>query len=366
MLPTDNSNSNNSHGKGEGVSATSSAAGGAENNNLRSSGFVQRFNRGDKASVSVRLRNKKSAEQLAEKKKSRHSGDFSFFTPSLSNLVSSANKMDSGPEEEDWSYITFPNGVAQVTELKTNGNNEPTRTPVKVVTRKVPGLQLHEKIFTSPSDTLGSTVSTSVSAVSSVTSAKSGVSNKRQSCDFGALASKHDSANNNHNHNNALLHNRQRLFAPNRRQSMDVNAALLSASNLARSSPTASPMNGRNQFRRRSEQHHRAQPLPPPPPAQAMATCSKRCSGEFQFVKRASVAPSDGESVNHRVNPEVSRGSGAVARNTGLGRRAATQLNMQHNKKNSYNKALYKSHDNLVKVRPENHLQQINWPIFVP
>ena len=326
------------------------------------SSFVQHFNRGHKASVSVRLRQKKSADQLAEKKKTRHSGDFSFFAPALalggggggSGVNSGNGKMDSGPEEEDWSYITFPNGVATVQELKTNGNGEPTRTPVKVVTRKVPGLSLHENLFNGPPTTLGPADKSPTNPRASNGNfggvALNGMgNNKRQSCDFGALKSNESSLNNNGSStgNVAVGGRHQRLFAPNnRRQSMDVTSALLSGS-----SPSASP---RNQYRRRSEQHHRSSHQP----VAAAATISKRCSGEFQFIKSstpptATTSPAEAAIAARLGSSGASSSStGAVSRvpTAGLGRRAATQLNINMNKKNSYNKAMYKSHDNLVKV----------------
>ena len=155
------------------------------------------FLRGDKASASVRIRSKKHEALLNGgpqpgqnicKKRNRHSGDFSFFNHNSSsknvNLVASklsGNSMQdviegdrSSSEKEsegmkdgggDWAYITFPNGVPTVREIKTNGGaqtngsgapnivqRDPDVTnvangikkaqPVKVVTKNVPGVSI--------------------------------------------------------------------------------------------------------------------------------------------------------------------------------------------------------------------------------
>ena len=117
------------------------------------------FLRGEKSSVSVRVRNKKqealNAGQNPCKKRNRHSGDFSFFnhklTASPTEAKEKATANESADEKSsdgggDWAYITFPNGVPTVQDIKTNGPVPNGITgqahPVKVVTRDVPGVQL--------------------------------------------------------------------------------------------------------------------------------------------------------------------------------------------------------------------------------
>ena len=151
--------------------------------------------RGDKSSASVRIRSKKHEALLNGgsqqgqnvcKKRNRHSGDFSFFNHNsssknvnvIASKLSSTNLGDvidgdrSSSETEsqgakdgggDWAYITFPNGVPTVREIKTNGGvtngaGSPTvmqhpdvtnvangickAQPIKVVTRNVPGVAI--------------------------------------------------------------------------------------------------------------------------------------------------------------------------------------------------------------------------------
>ena len=110
-------------GGGQNVSGNSASGNGILNKNVRTA-----FSRGDKASVSVRLRTQKSdgsAGGGGGKKRNRHSGDFSFFSsksaaPSSGNTEqqkgdspqngSGEDKVDGG----DWAYITFPNGTNYV------------------------------------------------------------------------------------------------------------------------------------------------------------------------------------------------------------------------------------------------------------
>jgi hypothetical protein len=165
----------------------------AINNNHNKS--TPSFMRGDKASASVRIRSKKHEALLNGgpqpgqnicKKRNRHSGDFSFFSHNSSsknvNIVASklsstnlgdvidGDRSSSEPESQgakdgggDWAYITFPNGVPTVREIKTNGgatggagtptvmehpdvtnvaNGACKSQPIKVVTRNVPGISM--------------------------------------------------------------------------------------------------------------------------------------------------------------------------------------------------------------------------------
>jgi hypothetical protein len=181
--------------------------------------------------------------------------------------------------DKDWAYISYPNGVPTVKEVKEIDSEDlmPKRTPVKVVTREVPGLQLKDL-----SD---------------------------------AAASEQQS---------------QSRFKDNNDKVM--------------------------QFRRNSEQQ------------QQMPTLSKRCSGEFQFVRTsksglvngaAEAVVTEEEEEEEVVKEAVQTKNEAVVRRTptrGLGRRAATQIHIEQKKKNSYNFAMYKSQENLVKVRQKEYV----------
>jgi len=106
------------------------------------------FTRGDKASVSVRLRsNKTKTDNPGVKKRNRHSGDFSFFKHSNnkeSNNEKANNNQNNGEndhdttdgnkkENGDWAYITFENGVPTVQDIQTNVGPIGTKEPVGVI-----------------------------------------------------------------------------------------------------------------------------------------------------------------------------------------------------------------------------------------
>ena len=122
------------------------------------------FTRGDKASASVRLRSNKKQTSEAVKKKNRHSGDFSFFKHHNNNQnnTTAVDQEDGGrvgaggdikKEGGDWAYITFQNGVPTVQDIKTNvgpvsakevvggvavvNGATPVPRPVKVVNHQV-------------------------------------------------------------------------------------------------------------------------------------------------------------------------------------------------------------------------------------
>jgi hypothetical protein len=92
--------------------------------------------RGEKTSSSVRLRKRREEpnrqqqpqqqqNDQAARRKNRHSGDFAFFSPSrhTSPPAASANGESGGGGrlEEDFNYITFPNGVPLVQEVRVGG-----------------------------------------------------------------------------------------------------------------------------------------------------------------------------------------------------------------------------------------------------
>ena len=98
----------------------------------------QNFVRGDKATSSVKLRRKKEEGQT--RKKNRHSGDFSFFANKKVEVQETVNN------RSDFDYITFPNGVPMLHELRVGaGLQQPTSldhlfipSPAKVMVRDVP------------------------------------------------------------------------------------------------------------------------------------------------------------------------------------------------------------------------------------
>eukprot|EP00095_Tigriopus_kingsejongensis_P002769 maker-scaffold845_size89356-snap-gene-0.21 protein:Tk02769 transcript:maker-scaffold845_size89356-snap-gene-0.21-mRNA-1 annotation:"GH13265" len=285
-------------------------------------GPTSQFDRAQKASVSVRLR-KPSAKQhnIAQADKpaqlnQRHSGDFGRYFPSGGGISNSARIMDVSTEEEteDWSFVTFPNGQPNVQEIQASAveDTHSTPTPVKVVTKRVPGLALSgnaklERLFATnkiPSD-LGAKATRSAAAALGAM--------KRQSCDFSALAVHSDS-----------ISASNRLFSPNpRRISVDPSPAA-SGSPFTRGH---TERDSKRRFLRRKND----------PNASAS---SKRCSGEFHFVAQP---PSQTPFVERQISLDVPTPTPRL----GLGRRAATQLSMS-TKRNSFKAAMYKSQETLV------------------
>lgn len=103
---------------------------------------VAPFQRGDKATSSVKLRRKREDGQQGRKTKSRHSGDFSFFAGGRRGDLHAEMVNNGG----DFDYITFPNGVPFVHELRVargGGADQPlsmpageSPNPVKVTIRE--------------------------------------------------------------------------------------------------------------------------------------------------------------------------------------------------------------------------------------
>ncbi len=327
------------------------------------------FNRGDKASVSVRLRSKKS-EVNNVKKRNRHSGDFSFFKHQ-NNTQSPAphseeTEVDGRKDGGDWAYITFQNGVPTVQDIKTNvgpvsarepvgvvinGSGPPMPRPVKVVSHAMPWQQPP-------------------------------LQNKRMSGDFSMYAPPH-----------------YQQATPMSRQATPAAVAMRQRSPQKTPSPQSNvtkvqvqPQSRPNvMYRRRSEQTTQNGGVA------LHAGVSKRCSGEFDFNGRGQYRKSSSDyslclqdlampleeeappssvvrvQVNYNKNsrpksmifsgspdivkgtpvkkPVETNGGGATSaqlRPPGLGRRAVTQINI---KRNSYSSAICKSQENLVKVR---------------
>ena len=322
----------------------------------------QHFARGDKASVSVRLRKKKSEGNNVNNHRrlanSRHSGDFSFFSSAQLHqhhhlpAVPIRKKMEDETDANskgDWAYITFPNGVPQVHEIQTNGEQQQqpqqqqqqvvtngaagpaNRTPVKVVTREVPGiLPLNPRLFAS-SHALNNNevIIPHPNQPPSYEQAR-----KRQSGDFSHFRHQRQLSVEQQQrlYNGGGSQQQQQQQQQNRRQSMDPSQMRKSTKGFLETDLNSSPSTRRHHYRRKSEQHHHHH-------SNNNNKSSKRCSGEFQFTQ-----PQQQQQQQEQEEVVVMR------RQPGLGRRAATQIEIEQKRKNSYNAALYKSQENLVKV----------------
>jgi len=336
----------------------------------------QAFVRGEKGTSSVRLRKKKDETNQGGKKKNRHSGDFAFFSPKAAEVrreqVQNAKKSD---DLGDFNYITFPNGVPTVHELKTNINSvnmsgvkEPLATPVKVTMREVPGMTPVK-----PRTNLNS-----CKAVSSSVMSIHHDQNKRQSGDFSQLNVHHYPMSARQEEPvRRRPHGRSHSQQPNR------NSRVLEDSSHPQAYLHVTPTRPCNAQQRR-----------------APDTQTKRCSDEFEFKKVMYRSSGDFSQLQQVLSQELckeeerhivekmiskelhgdtgsegSEESGIFstgssqdsprkeARKPGLGRRAITQLNIQQNpRKNSYNHALAKSQENLVKVSSDETADDVFEP----
>lgn len=324
------------------------------------------FVRGEKGTSSVRLRKKKDESNQGGKKKNRHSGDFGFFSPKAADgrreqvqaHERNARKTD---DLGDWNYITFPNGVPTVHELKTNINSanlpgvkEPLATPVKVTMREVPGMTPVK-----PRTNLNSckAVSSSVMNVN------------RQSGDFTQMnLHQYPAGGRQEEPVRRRPHGRSQSQQPNR------NSRVIEDSSHGSHPPAYLHVTPTRPCSQQPKRLTEAQ--------------TKRCSDEFEFKKvmyrssgdfsqlqqvlsqelckeeeRHIVGKMISKELHGDTGSEGSEESGIFstgssqdsprkeARKPGLGRRAITQLNIQQNpRKNSYNHALAKSQENLVKV----------------
>ena len=302
------------------------------------------FTRGQPASVSVRLRNKKNPQNEV-KKRNRHSGDFSFFKHNHNNNSSNtepADEVDAKKEGGDWAYITFQNGVPTVQDIKTNVGPVSAKEPVGVVVNGATPVPRPVKVVNH-------------------------MPYKRVSGDFS-------------------------MYAPPPLRQQATPAAVAMKQNgrspARKSPPNVTKINVPPQqqprpnvmYRRRSDQNTNGHAY--------QGGVSKRCSGEFDFSKhgrrsssdyslmfsdtpiqeeatppsivRVQVNYGDKQKVQQRpksmIGPDIVKGTPLksevvnMPRPPGLGRRAVTQIQLNH-KKNSYNSAVCKSQENLVKVR---------------
>ena len=303
------------------------------------------FTRGQPASVSVRLRNKKNPTHEV-KKRNRHSGDFSFFKHGNNHNNQTQNsepadEVDGKKEGGDWAYITFQNGVPTVQDIKTNVGPVSAKEPVGVVVNGATPVPRPVKVVNH-------------------------MPYKRVSGDFS-------------------------MYAPPLRQQATPASVVMrqnGRSPARKSPPNITKINVPPQqqqprpnvmYRRRSDQNTNGHAY--------QGGVSKRCSGEFDFSKNGRRSSSDyslmyptdtpiqeeatppsivrvqvnyGDSKKVRpksmIGPDIVKGTPLksevvnMPRPPGLGRRAVTQIQLNH-KKNSYNSAVCKSQENLVKVR---------------
>ena len=78
----------------------------------------QSFARGEKTSSSVRLRKRRDDVTQPGRKINRHSGDFSYFAPRKEEIPVKTCDIQAQRDTGDWNYITFPQGVPAVQEVK--------------------------------------------------------------------------------------------------------------------------------------------------------------------------------------------------------------------------------------------------------
>ena len=353
----------------------------------------QNFTRGDKTSSSVRLRKRRDDVTQPGRKINRHSGDFSYFAPrknelgvkSVENVSSSNPRQHSDPSdsEANWNYITFPNGVACVQQCGVQEVNigqpghQSHPSPVLVTMREAPGVNQVK---------LRSNLHQNRAVSASVMNLPEQHSQNpfRKSGDFSLY---------NDSHNYKALHSEIEDVNVRRRphaRSHSQQPIKTGNNNNISVMPLVSDQ---------SKMYHHHQPhhlVTPNRPGQASVSVAaktkkddknvtKRCSGEFEF-KRINRRSGDFHQLAHvgahdldkaeeqsfverMISRELYGDSGSEgseesgifstgsshesprkeARKPGLGRRAITQVNMRE-KKNSYNHALAKSQENLVKV----------------
>ena len=382
---------------GEAVGPADNAAGNHHNNNNGNSNGNGRapFMRGDKSSASVRLRTKKSEIVAGNpgngKKRNRHSGDFSFFSSKSSSeqqqqqqsnaaSVSPTRGTTEVKKGGDWAYITFPNGVPTVQDIKTNVGPVSQREAVLPIPMRGPPNPGAAAMLMP-----GSRASVHL---------PQGMINKRMSTDFSS--SQQFVSLDNHNNpspdvqprhvsngggGGVVMRQRPPQQQQQQQQQVHRNSCYIEQTPkhvtqvTVTSSPHESPHVKRplstaaaNVLFRRKQQS----PSGPTPGAAHPGGVAKRCSGEFDFVRhnrRASLVlldtpegventdvvrvrvrdgshPSPDLVVNRAPDPALK----SENRLPGLGRRAVTQINIRHGKKNSYNAAICKSQENLVKV----------------
>jgi len=354
------------------------------------SGGGGQFARGERATSSVKLRGRRDNPE-AGRKINRHSGDFSLFSSrkeaepqtSRNEHMEDVGHEKSDSDGDDWDYITFPNGVPSIQEVKTSINHvereRNSQTPLKVTMREVPVMTQVNQRSNNTSKNI-----TSASIVN-LNSDDQYMRNFARSGDFS-----HFIANSEQMRSNKVptsdygdqrkQHARSKSQQPHKQPNNDGQHENISSihSNL-HVTPTRCP-------RYLQKQQTKDE-----------GSVTKYCSSEFEFKKadRKSgdfsviskehshdLDKNEEKYIMERIikqelhGDSLSEGSeesgifstgssqdsptkySEQCRRPGLGRRAITQINMR-DRKNSYNNALAKSQENLVKVTPNGESEEV-------
>lgn len=338
------------------------------------------FVRGEKTSSSVRLRKRRDDLSQPGRKINRHSGDFSYFSPRKEEIIVRASNPNCqraviDPSESvtseagnNWNYITFPNVGADP------GSSHAHCAPVLVKMREQPAPGVNQVKLRS---NLHSNRAVSAS-VMNIQESNQYQPAFRKSGDFSLFDPSPANYKGPVQHQiedvRRRPHTRSHSQQPIRSSSNGAGPAGPEALNPSSNYVQLTP--GRQ-----------AAPAPHGKPKKVdNQVAAKRCSGEFEF-KRMNRKSGDFHQLSHVLAHEldkaeeqsfvermisrelygdsVSEGSEESgifstgsshesprkeARRPGLGRRAITQVNLRSEKKNSYNNALAKSQENLVKV----------------
>ena len=339
------------------------------------------FNRGDKASVSVRLRSKKTvAESSGVKKRNRHSGDFSFFKHQNSNNAHNSNNHEDETDKKDggdWAYITFQNGVPTVQDIKTNVGPVSAKEPVGVIVNaanpvaRPVKMTNHMPALWQPQNQQNKRVSGDFSMFAPPSyqpppiarqATPAAMSMKQQQQPIKRSPKKTSpSPTTNGNVTKVNVQQARPNVIYRRKNESNSNGGVALHGGAAKRCSGEFDF-GRNANRRSSSDYSlflQATPEHTPVTQSATPPSVVRVQVNYQNqVKsrpKSVVYPNGGQ--NNRSSPDVVRGTpvkgsdpGATQRGPrplGLGRRAVTQINI---KKNSYNSAMCKSQENLVKV----------------
>ena len=303
------------------------------------------------------------------RKINRHSGDFSYFALRKEEIPVKTCDIQAQRDTGDWNYITFPQGVPAVQEVKIDlprhhqpGHHQPG--PLKVTMRDGLGVN-HVKLRTNLNSNRG--VSASVMNIQDhqhhQNYRKSG--DFSQSTNYVALSCELEDVNA-RRRPHARSHSQQPIKSCNN-PSAHISPPRLGQSGHPPSSSTPVRQSAGNRGKKEAN------------------NVAKRCSGEFEFkrINRRSgdyqlsqvlaqqLDKAEEQSfVERMISRELHGDSGSEGseesgifstgsshesprkevRRPGLGRRAITQLNLRVDKTNSYNNALAKSQENIVKV----------------
>ena len=327
---------------------------------------AQAFPRQERTTSSVRLRKRRDVPAPGRKKNQRHSGDFSFFSARREEESIQVN--DCSDNEGDWNYITFPNGVASVHEVRIGLDS----SQAQGVSERVSPMKgdLREEQRVSPVKHR-SNLCSSHAMSASVFNIREQTHNlaHRKSGDFSQYSS-HD-----------FVHMRGVGAREEVRPVLYVR--------FQSHEPHNSPVYQRDRGARvQADPHMTPTRVTNPVKDKKKEGNTKQCSREFEF-KKVNRRSGDFNHVSQVLSHEldkaeeksivermisrellgardtVSEGSeesgifstgssqespSKEVRRPGLGRRAITQINVR-DRKNSYNNALAKSQENLVKVQ---------------